>query len=69
MVTTEALPALRLKKVVVLGANGAMGAGSAALSAAGGCQGPEAGTAAEAGVSAGGVGSDIKRRLKLHQFY
>ena len=38
MVTTEALPALRLKKVVVLGANGAMGAGSAALFAAGGCQ-------------------------------
>ncbi len=36
--TTEALPALRLKKVVVLGANGAMGAGSAALFAAGGCQ-------------------------------
>jgi len=36
--TTSALPSLRLKRVVVLGANGAMGAGSAALFAAGGCE-------------------------------
>ena len=33
-----AKPALRLKQVVVLGANGAMGAGSGALFAAGGCE-------------------------------
>ena len=36
--TTESLPAASLKKVVVLGANGAMGAGSAALFASGGCE-------------------------------
>lgn len=36
--TTETLPAVRLKKVVVLGANGAMGAGSAAMFASGGCE-------------------------------
>ena len=36
--TTESLPAVRLKKVVVLGANGAMGAGSAAMFASGGCE-------------------------------
>lgn len=36
--TTTSLPALRLEKVVVLGANGAMGAGSAAMFAAGGCE-------------------------------
>ncbi|OAI44578.1 hypothetical protein AYO38_00355 [bacterium SCGC AG-212-C10] len=35
--TTETLPAVRLNKVVVLGANGAMGAGSAALFASAGC--------------------------------
>lgn len=35
--TTEARPALKLQRVVVLGANGAMGAGSAALFANGGC--------------------------------
>jgi 3-hydroxyacyl-CoA dehydrogenase len=35
--TADASPAIRLKKVVVLGANGAMGAGSAAMFAAGGC--------------------------------
>jgi 3-hydroxyacyl-CoA dehydrogenase len=34
----EAPPALRLQRVVVLGANGAMGAGSGALFAAGGCE-------------------------------
>ena len=34
----EAPPALRLERVVVLGANGAMGAGSGALFAAGGCE-------------------------------
>ncbi|MBI5949030.1 MAG: 3-hydroxyacyl-CoA dehydrogenase family protein [Chloroflexi bacterium] len=36
--TTETLPAVRLEKVVVLGANGAMGAGSGALFASGGCE-------------------------------
>lgn len=36
--TTEAPPALRLRRVVVLGANGAMGAGSGALFASGGCE-------------------------------
>lgn len=36
--TIEAPPALRLERVVVLGANGAMGAGSGALFAAGGCE-------------------------------
>ena len=36
--TTGTLPAVRLKKVVVLGANGAMGAGSAAMFASGGCE-------------------------------
>jgi 3-hydroxyacyl-CoA dehydrogenase len=36
-VTTKASPALRIERVVVLGANGAMGAGSAAMFAAGGC--------------------------------
>lgn len=35
--TTQTLPAVRLERVVVLGANGAMGAGSAAMFAAGGC--------------------------------
>ncbi len=34
----EAPPALRLRRVVILGANGAMGAGSGALFAAGGCE-------------------------------
>jgi 3-hydroxyacyl-CoA dehydrogenase len=36
--TTEAAPTLRLKRVVILGANGAMGAGSAAMFASGGCE-------------------------------
>lgn len=35
--TVESPPAVALKKVVVLGANGAMGAGTGALFAAGGC--------------------------------
>jgi 3-hydroxyacyl-CoA dehydrogenase len=37
-VTAEASPAVRLQRVVVLGANGAMGAGSAAMFAGGGCE-------------------------------
>jgi len=36
--TTESSPGLRIKRVVVLGANGAMGAGSAAVFASGGCE-------------------------------
>lgn len=36
--TTETAPTLRLRRVVILGANGAMGAGSAAMFAAGGCE-------------------------------
>ncbi len=36
--TVEAEPAIRLHRVVVLGANGAMGAGSAAMFASGGCE-------------------------------
>ncbi len=36
--TTETPPAVRLQRVVVLGANGAMGAGSGALFASGGCE-------------------------------
>lgn len=36
--TVEAEPAIRLQRVVVLGANGAMGAGSAAMFASGGCE-------------------------------
>ncbi len=36
--TTETLPAVRLKRVVVLGANGAMGAGTGAMFASGGCE-------------------------------
>lgn len=35
--TTDSLPTLNLKKVVVLGANGAMGAGSGAMFASAGC--------------------------------
>ncbi|MGI8554152.1 MAG: 3-hydroxyacyl-CoA dehydrogenase family protein [Dehalococcoidia bacterium] len=35
--TTETIPSLNLRRVVVLGANGAMGAGSGALFAGGGC--------------------------------
>lgn len=36
--TTDSLPDLNLKKVVVLGANGAMGAGSGAMFASAGCE-------------------------------
>jgi 3-hydroxyacyl-CoA dehydrogenase len=38
MTTVEGPPALRLRRVVVLGANGAMGAGAAAMFAGGGCE-------------------------------
>ena len=38
MTTVERPPALQLRRVVVLGANGAMGAGAAAMFAGGGCE-------------------------------
>lgn len=36
--TTETAPAIKLQRVVILGANGAMGAGAAAMFAGGGCE-------------------------------